>query len=167
MPRKSTRSLNLFSLTPPLPSIVLLSLMTILVIVLLHHFSSHISSLCRDSTKPWHSSRSPKPLLFYALGCLTPSFLIPTMRHIAAQICSGRAQLVRKKMTAVENSRCGSDQKREAETGESGKRSLLYGLDHSVLNAQITLPETMWMNMGYWKVSGLNPFLFIFTCIIG
>jgi hypothetical protein len=31
--------------------------------------------------------------------------------------------------------------------------SRMYGLDHAVLNVQLP-PETMWMNMGYWEVSG-------------
>lgn len=33
------------------------------------------------------------------------------------------------------------------------RQKSLYGLDHAVLNVVLPL-QSMWMNMGYWEVSG-------------
>jgi hypothetical protein len=34
----------------------------------------------------------------------------------------------------------------------------VYGLDHAVLNVQLP-PQSMWMNMGYWKVSAAFQYI--------
>jgi hypothetical protein len=175
MPRMSTRFSMPFSLDAflsVLPPVLLLSVPILFAVTLLHHYSSssHTSSLPCDPNNPRlsypNASFPSKTLLFYVLGCLTPSLFMPAIRRLAGQVCSGRAHSGLKGGSDVGHSSCESDRNRRMETGESTTRALLYGLDHKVLNAQIVLPETMWMNMGYWKVSFSYPFSLFFACCI-
>jgi len=161
MPRKSTSFSSPLSPTasqPIFPSMRVLSVLILFAVALLHYcFSSSQTSFLscvsnRSCPSTPDASSTSRPLLFYALGCLTPSVFMPAARRLAGQV-RGRVQPALKERTGVKNSGCGSDRNRGAETGEPATASLLYGLGHRVLNAQIVLPETMWMNMGYWKVS--------------
>jgi hypothetical protein len=44
-----------------------------------------------------------------------------------------------------------------------GAASSLYGLDHAILNVPDLRAQTMWINMGYWRVS---PFLSIILLLV-
>ena len=76
---------------------------------------------------------------------------MPVIGRLTRQAYGGHLESVPKEGAGVENSGRGSDRDSGVQTAELSS-SALYGLDHRVLNAQIELPKTMWMNMGYWKV---------------
>lgn len=110
-----------------------LCLTAVLVIItpLLHLFSS--------------SSLSPSLLvpLAFILGTLFPSFLSTLTSRLVNRVDS----TPHPRRT---NRDCLHDKRLSDDTGSS---STLYGLDHAILNVPSLVADSMWMNMGYWKVS--------------
>ena len=85
------------------------------------------------------------PAFFYALtfilGCFFPAFF--------SQIGSRIARWLDGPVTAQKGTKKGNDI-RFSKNDDS-----LYGLDHAILNVPSLHAETMWMNMGYWRVSSV------------
>lgn len=99
-----------------------------------------------------NTSSSPRILLLpgiYLAGLFTPR-VFKTLARLFARNVSLLGRMARNSGNAAED---------DANDHQAG----LYGLDHAVLNSKLTMPpETMWMNMGYWKVS-CDFFYFYFS----
>lgn len=107
--------------------------------------------------------------LTYILGILTPTLLVPSLTRAAIWL-----------FTRGTVRQANKEDEGHNESSHNGRDSSLYGLDHAVLNVDMS-PRTMWMNMGYWKVgssfcfffpslTAINTFMFFpfFTgCVIG
>lgn len=58
-----------------------------------------------------------------------------------------------------------TSEKKEDKNSTNGKSVKIYNLDHAILNINIP-PTSMWMNMGYWKVSKFSPHLSYVTMTV-
>lgn len=90
------------------------------------------------------SISSASPVLLYSvtfiLGCSFPILLSQAGSRIASWLDGPRT--TQKNVNQLNDIKASNNDK-----------DGLYGLDHAILNAPAPVAETMWMNMGYWRVS--------------
>ncbi|KAL1956525.1 hypothetical protein VTO42DRAFT_7088 [Malbranchea cinnamomea] len=100
-------------------------------------------------------SASPTQLVVCAvvaslLGALFPTLLSRVASRIASRL-DGPATRERDSSTTP------VDEMMRRNKRADGSSSSLYGLDHAILNIPSLIPQTMWMNMGYWKNASHLP----------